>query len=126
MVSPLPTIAPASPIPPMPTVPPVIFISYVVQSGDTLYSIADRNNSAIELMALHGIDSNDLAPGATLNLPIANPAYCPGSRAYVVRDKDTVSRIAASFGTTAQVIASMNQLPSDFRIDVTQVICVPG
>jgi LysM repeat protein len=119
----LPAVAPA-----LPTRDPnqVIFISYVVQSGDNLYGIAAAQNSAIELMALHGIDDDDLVPGTTLNLPIANPAYCPGSRAYVVRDKDTVFRIAKQFNTTAATIAGMNGLGPDYAITVTQVICVPG
>ncbi|MCI0577742.1 MAG: LysM peptidoglycan-binding domain-containing protein [Chloroflexi bacterium] len=124
---PLPTLPP--PLPPTiaPALEQVIFINYVVQQGDTLYGVAAQQNSAIELMALHGIDAIDLVPGQTIRLPVANPAYCPGSRAYVVRDKDTVFRIAQQFNTTAANIRSMNPtINESYQIQVTQVICVPG
>jgi LysM repeat protein len=134
VVSP-PTITPL-PVPqgPTPTFPPpaptrdlnpVIFMDYVVVQGDSLYSIAEAKNSSIELMAKHGIDAEDLIPGATLRLPYANPAYCPGTRAYVVRDKDTVFRIAAVFGTTVEAIAQLNGLDPAYTIRVTEVICIP-
>jgi LysM repeat protein len=96
-----------------------------VQSGNSLYSNADAQNSSIELMALHGIDNNDLVPGQVLNLPIANPAYCPGRRAYVVRDIDTLFRIAGIFNTTVTELRAINGISDDNMIQVTQVICVP-
>ena len=103
---------------------PVIFIQYTVQSGDSLYSIASAQNSSIELMSLHGIDNNNMVPGQVLNLPIANPAYCPGRRAYVVRDIDTLFRIAAIFNTTVEQLRSINGISDDNAIQVSEVICV--
>lgn len=106
---------------------PVIFKEYVVVAGDTLYSIAEAQNSSIELMAKHGIDDDDLIPGSPLPkpLPYANPAYCPGATPYVVRDKDTVYRIAVQFNKTVDAIAQYNGLDAEYKIDVTQVICIP-
>jgi LysM repeat protein len=103
----------------------VIFKDYVVQSSDSLYSIGQAQNSSIELMALHGIDGEDMVPGKTLRLPYANPAYCPGNRAYVVRDHDTVYGIATAFNTTPQAIAELNNLDSSYTIKPPQVICIP-
>ena len=102
------------------------FIDYVVQPEDTLYRIAEKQNTSIELMAVHGISSEDLVPGATLRLPVANPAYCPaGARQHVVRPGDTVFSISRQYNTTTQAIASANNLGADFRIDVAQVLCIP-
>jgi LysM repeat protein len=42
-----------------------------------------------------------------------------------VRDKDTVFRIAAVFSTTVEAIAALNGLAADYRVEVTQVICIP-
>jgi LysM repeat protein len=103
----------------------IMFINYVVQPGDTLYGIASQRNSSIELMALHGIASDSLVTGHTLRLPVANPAFCPGRRPYIVRDKDTVFRIAQQFNTTANALRDINGLGPEYRINVTQVICVP-
>jgi LysM repeat protein len=106
---------------------PVIFKDYTVAQGDTLYSIADTQNSSIELMAKYGIDDGDLIPGQPFPkpLPYANPAYCPGATPYVVRDKDTVYRISVQFNTSVEVIAQYNGLNTDYFIEVTQVICIP-
>ena len=103
----------------------VIFKDYQVVQGDSLYSIADAQNSSIELMSKHGVDANDLVPGSIIRLPYANPAYCPGYRAYVVRDRDTAYRIAAWAGTTVAILAQLNRLDANYTVYVTDVICVP-
>lgn len=132
-----PTITPIPPTPgptPTPIPPPeptrdprpVIFKPYTVVQGDSLYSIAEANNSSIELMALHDIAEDHLVPGNTFELPYANPAYCPGDVAYVVRDKDTVFRIAVQFNTSVEAIAQLNGLNAQYFIEVTQVICIPA
>ena len=125
---------PPAPISTQPVVTPeptrdirqVIFVRYVVVPGDNLYAIADKMNSSIELIALHNLSNIDLTPGNVIDqLPIANPDYCPNQRAYVVRDKDTAYRIAVHFGTTPQILREINSLNPDYRVDVTQVICIP-
>jgi LysM repeat protein len=103
----------------------VIFIDYVVQPGDTLYRIADTQATSIELMAVHGISAEDIVPGTTLRLPVANPAVCPGATTYVVRPGDTVFSLSRRYNTTTQAIASANGLGPDFRINVAQVLCIP-
>jgi LysM repeat protein len=104
----------------------VIFKEYTVMQGDSLYRIALANNSAIELMALHGISSTALVPGNIIpRLPYANPAYCPGYTAYVVRDHDTVFSIARTRGTTVATIAQLNRLDANYTIYAADVICVP-
>ena len=119
---PPPTITPS----PTPVPEPVIFKQYVVQQGDSLYSIGREQNSSIELMALHGISGEDMVPGKTLErLPYANPAYCPGNRAYVVRDHDTIYGIANTFNTTPQAIAELNGWDANYVIKTTEVICIP-
>ncbi len=103
----------------------VIFIDYVVQPGDTLYSIADKQTTSIELMSVHGISAEDLDPGRTLRLPVGNPAFCSGATTYVVEPGDTVFSIARRFNTTTQAIQSANGLNANFRINVAQVLCIP-
>ncbi len=117
-----PTVAPA---PAVNTAQPIIFVSYLVQQGDTLFSIAAAQNSGVALMATHGIDSEDIQPGATINLPVANPAYCPGRRPYVVREGDTAFSIGRRFNTTHEVLQQINGLDANFTIRIGEVICVP-
>ncbi len=117
-----PTRAPtATPIP-----EPVIFVDYIVRQGDSLYSISIDQNSSIELLAMYGVDADDLISGNMLNLPVANPSFCPGSRAYVVRDHDTLYGIARAFNTTSEAIMAINNMQAGHVIKVTEVICIPA
>lgn len=128
-----PTQPPVAPVAPQVTtgqgvvagVEPIIFIDYIVAGDDTLYRITEKQTTSIELMAVHGIDAHDLSPGATLRLPVANPAYCSGSRPYVIRPGDTASSIARLLGTTAQRLQELNGLNAEYRIDIARVLCVP-
>jgi LysM repeat protein len=123
---------PAAPVAPaatgqgiVPGVEPLIFVDYFVAADDTLYRITEKQLTSIELMAVHGIDAQDLVPGAQLRLPVANPAYCAGSRPYVIRPGDTAGSIARRFSTTAQTLQQLNNLGADYRINIAAVLCVP-
>lgn len=109
----------------VPGVDPIIFVSYVVTADDTLYRITEKQITSIELMAVHGIDADDLTPGVTLQLPVGNPAYCASSQPYIIRPGDTAYSIAARRSTTAQTLQQLNGLGADYRIDIADVLCVP-
>ena len=119
---PTPTLPPP---PPTATPPPVIFINYVVVPGDSLYRITQKQNTSIDLMASHDIASTSMIAGNSLLLPVANPAFCPGSRPHVVRDQQTVSEIARAYNTTPDAIGAANGLDASFSVKTSQVICVP-
>lgn len=120
-VQPVVTLPPPSPTPP----PAVVLIDYRVAPGDTLYRLAQVYNTSIELMASHNIAASSLIAGSTILLPIANAEFCPGGRAHVVRDQQTVSEIARIFGTTSQAIGAANNLDANYSVWTSQVICVP-
>ena len=44
---------------------------------------------------------------------------------YVVRQNDTLSRIARSFGTTAEDIAEANELPNPNNLVIGQALVIP-
>jgi LysM repeat protein len=130
----VPTITPTPPpVPPSPTpvpAPPrpesVILRNHTVAAGDTLYSISNAYSTSVALMARHGIDADDLFPGNNIAVPVPNPAFCnQGHLAYVVKDNDTVFSLAVEYGTTAEAIAQASGLGENYRIDLTQVICIP-
>lgn len=78
---------------------------YVVQAGDTLTSIAQRNNvSLLALARANGIfNLNLLQPGRVLLIPVqAQTSW------YRVRWGDTLSGIALQYGTTVSGLRSMN------------------
>ena len=103
----------------------IIFNDYVVVAQDTLFGLTTKHTTSIELMARYGISSTSLVVGATIRLPVANPQRCPAMRPYIVREKDTVFRIANEYGTTPNILRDVNALNEAYRIDVAQVLCIP-
>jgi LysM repeat protein len=128
------TAIPATAVPPTPTPIPtpipekIIFTSYTVQPGDTLYSIAARFGwrSTISLMAKYNIAADDLEPGTVLTpFPVANPDYCPGRQPYVVEENESAYIISQTVGTTLETLKEINNLDEKYTVYVTDVICVP-
>lgn len=129
----VPTTAPAADVVTQPVVvgqantgvEQIIFTSHTVVQGETLYSLTNTYATSIELMARYGIASDNMVPGTVLNVPIANPAYCPNMTAYIVREKETAYSIAHRFGVELTSLRSANFLNENYNINVSQVLCIP-
>ncbi len=124
-----PTLPPPTetPLPPLPTAVPdkIIFQDYVVQVGDSLYSISARIDTSIALMSLYGISADSLTPGSVIRLPLGNPAYCPGRRPYAVGEGDTSFNLGHRFGLTPNELRAINGLDENYVIRVADILCVP-
>jgi outer membrane biosynthesis protein TonB len=88
----------------------VIFQSYTVGDNDSLYNITRQMATSITLMAVHGISQDDLITGQVMQVPVGNPAYCPGYFPYAVGEGETVVGIAQKRSTTADNIKAINRL----------------
>jgi len=125
----------ATPTPTATTVPGTT-TTYVVVTGDTLYSIALHFGVSInDLMAANGIiNPNYIQVGQTLIIP--NPSWTPtptptGSppptpTTYVVKAGDTLWSLARRFGTTVEAIARDNNIVNPHRIYVGQTLIING
>ena len=81
---------------------------YTVVSGDTLYSIARRNNISIDrLRELNNLTSDILRVGQVLKLKESNV------NRYIVKTGDTLYSIANRFNTTVDTIKKLNNLTSN-------------
>lgn len=108
-------------------------VSYVVQRGDTLYSIAQRHNTTVEaIRAENNLSSNFIYVGQTLRITpgpgagtTATPPPSPGET-YTVQAGDTLTGIARRYNTTVQAIASANGLTYPYTIYVGQRLTIPG
>ncbi|MCB8946324.1 MAG: LysM peptidoglycan-binding domain-containing protein [Ardenticatenaceae bacterium] len=107
------------------TVDAIIYQSYVVQANDSLYNITRQLNTSITLMAVKGIDQEDLVAGQTIQVPIGNPAYCPGLSPYAVAEGDTIFSIAQRRNTTPDNLRTINTLDANYTIYSGTIICVP-
>ena len=97
--------------------------TYTVKSGDTLSGIAARfGTSWQELQRINGLaNANLIFPGQVLKLP-GGGKPAPKKRTYVVRAGDTLSGIAARFGTSWQALAQKNNLANPNLIFPGQVL----
>lgn len=95
---------------PVPNPAPTNYVTYVIQPGDTLSEIAVRFGTTYQaLAALNNISTPNLIyAGQTLKVP--EDTASGTARYYTVRSGDTLSEIAARFGTTVNALASLNKI----------------
>ncbi|MDR7871210.1 MAG: LysM peptidoglycan-binding domain-containing protein [Tissierellaceae bacterium] len=105
-------------------------MSYVIMSGDTFFSLANRFNTTVDaiMMANPGVDPNRLFIGQVICIPTTTPppTTCPmGSQPYTIRSGDTLYNLAIRFNTTVDAILRINPGIDPNNLRVGQVICIP-
>ena len=95
---------------------------YIVQKGDTLYSIAAANNTTVdELKKANNLTSNILSTGQLLKIP---SALLPEST-YTVKKGDSLYSIANKYNTTVDELKRINNLTSNI-LSIGQVLKLPS
>lgn len=93
-------------------------LTHTVQRGDTLFAIASRNHTTVEiLMRLNNLSDATLSVGQVLQLP-------PRVVEHTVQRGDTLFSIARRYGSTVQAIQQENRL-EDTKLSLGQVLRVP-
>ncbi|WP_174728546.1 LysM peptidoglycan-binding domain-containing protein [Mesobacillus harenae] len=114
-----------------PTQPaPLATITHTVQSGDTLWKIAQQHGVTIQAI----VDTNQLDPakalmiGQKLLIPKASEPAQPAPPAtitHTVQSGDTLWKIAQQHGVTIQVIVDTNQLDPAKALYIGQQLTIP-
>ena len=92
---------------------------YIVKSGDTLYSIANKYGMSVqELKDLNKLTSNTLSIGQQLVVSEANAGTLD---TYTVKAGDTLYSIANKYGLTVNELKQLNNLTSDI-LSIGQVL----
>lgn len=102
---------------------------YRVRAGDTLSEIAERFGTSVKALARanHIININLIRIGQVLVIPRPGAVLAgPTPLRYVVRVGDTLSAIAARFGTTVKAIARANHITNPNLIRAGQVLQIVG
>jgi LysM repeat protein len=100
---------------------------YVVQRGDTLYSIAQRYGTTVDaIQRANGIVNPwYISVGQKLVIPQGSTPPPAGGTTYTVQPGDTLYSIAAKFGKNVWDIVVANNLSEPYWILVGQVLTIP-
>src|SRR3954468_4729251 len=109
--------------------------SYTIRSGDTLGSIASRYHTTVSALARANniANPNVIYAGRTLQIPDGfdstpaapvNLSGTGGTQTYTVRSGDTLSGIAARFGTSVAALAARKGSANPNMIYVGQRLTV--
>ena len=86
------------------------YTTYIVQSGDSLYSIARKYNTTVDdIKQLNNLTNNLLSIGQELLIPTSTTS----SKTYVVKSGDTLYSVARQFNTTVDEIKRKNNLANN-------------
>lgn len=105
-------------------------INYVVQKGDSLYSIASKYNTTVDsIKRLNNLSSNVLNVGQTLKIPAkkefeAEVDIAAPTNTYVVEYGDTLDSIAKKNNIPVQQLIDLNKL-TDYELYVGQILKLP-
>lgn len=102
--------------------------TYVVTSGDTLYSIARKFNTTVDaIKTLNNLTTNTLSVGQTLRIPGETEEDTTTEVDYInytVKSGDSLYAIARNYGITVDQIKQFNNLTTN-NLSVGQILRIP-
>lgn len=95
-------------------------INYIVQSGDNLYSIANKYGTTVQnIKDLNNLSSNTLQIGQILKIP-GSTNY----NTYIVEKGDSLWKIANKYGTTVGQLMTINNLTNS-NLQIGDTLLIP-
>jgi len=99
---------------------------YIVQAGDSLWSISNRYGLTVdELKRMNNLISNNLSIGQRLVVKGSVPSEPMDENTYVVKSGDSLYQIARTFGVSVDELMNYNNLTSNL-LSVGQVLRIPN
>lgn len=99
---------------------------YIVKKGDSLWSIASKNNTTVDnIKKLNNLSSNNLSVGQVLKLSYdTKNEDIKESNIYTVKKGDSLWLIANKYGTTVDELKNANDLKSN-TLSIGQTLIIP-
>lgn len=100
---------------------------YIVKSGDTLWSIAQKYNVTVQqiVTANNITNANLIRVGQSLIIPGTSSVPPTTGIKYTVKAGDTLWAIAQKYGVTVQKIVDANNITNPSLIHIGQVLTIP-
>jgi len=114
-------------IPTATPLPPESITYYEVQPGDNLFRIGQKFGvSWVQIAEANGlVNPNQIVVGQTLKIPVNAPGPTP-EFTHVVKQGETIFRIAVQYGVPWMSIAEANDIQSPYVIYAGQTLIIPG
>ena len=95
---------------------------YEVQKGDSLYQIAKKFNTSIDMLKLiNNLETDELMPGTNILISSSDPEEII---TYVVWFDDTLESIAKKYNTSIEEIKKLNNIDKN-NINIGDVLVIP-
>lgn len=100
---------------------------YVVEPGDTLYSIAQKYHTRVRvLLDLNPfVDIYNLQPGDEICIPANQTSEQMDFRPYVVKQNETIGNILQKLNVSFEELARVNKVLSNFKLRPGTILLVP-
>lgn len=99
--------------------------TYIVKSGDTLYSIASKYGISVNtLKNYNNLTTNVLSIGKKLNIPVTSEKPSSNYLDYVVKKGDSLYSIASKYNTSVSDIMKINNLNTSL-LNIGMVLKIP-
>ena len=104
---------------------PATYDTYIVQRGDSLYSIAEQFHTTIaDLRQINGIAAGEpIYAGQSILLPTGIRSFV---EVYLVQPGDTLFGISKRFNTSVGIIQGLNEISDSTHIEAGQSLVVPS
>ena len=104
---------------------PASYNAYIVQHGDSLYSIAEEFSTTIaDLRRINGIaEGEQIFAGQSILLPTGVSSFV---EVYEVQPGDTLFGISKRFNTSVGIIEGLNEIGDSTHIEAGQSLIVPS
>lgn len=101
--------------------------NYIVKSGDTLYSIANKFNTSVQnIKSANNLIKDTLSIGQKLIIPTSVPTpNIENNETYIVKKGDNLYSIAKKYGITQQELMNYNNLKSNL-LSIGQALKIPS
>ena len=103
-----------------------MYLNYTVQKGDSLYSIAKKYNTSVNILNnINNLTTNNLQIGQILKIPTSTSSIETNYNNYIVQKGDSLYSIANKFNTTVNELKDLNNLTSN-NLSIGQILKIPS